>query len=302
MRGSSINNYDLRRATGSWAAVRHARIGSKPEPETEVAVAKAEPVCWRVQKDPLEEGERAILAGPFLFECKYFEPECRRRCLRQFVLALAHVGSQKSRVRMSLLSLGWSRSSRMALLLTTTAACGGRTGLDSGSEAVSDAAGQPTDVHDAFDAASIPPCPSMRFVPLGFDSRTTALRAIAARASVARRRRSSLAPQVARMASISCATTSLGVIRFRSAGSASTKEGPGERVVYPLVSTAAEWRCGPTTWIYPTDSIQTLPPSGTVRAVALFDADCTGDAGGGPVRRTPCGAPREIVSNAIQIP
>jgi hypothetical protein len=77
------------------------------------------------------------------------------------------------------------------------------------------------------------------------------------------------------------------------------EDGTWERVVSPGESAGAGFQCAPETFTDPWMLSVPTPPSGTVRAVALFDGECGPD----PVTcATRCGAPFEVLSNAITVP
>jgi hypothetical protein len=76
-------------------------------------------------------------------------------------------------------------------------------------------------------------------------------------------------------------------------------DGTWERIVTPGESAGAGFLCAPGNWsdlgMYSIPS----PPSGTVRAVGLFDDEC----GLAPATcATRCGAPREVLSNPVVFP
>ena len=73
--------------------------------------------------------------------------------------------------------------------------------------------------------------------------------------------------------------------------------GTWDRLSSPGVSASSAELCAPGTWVNPWGNSVPMPPSGTVRAVGLFDAEC-----GAAACTTACGAPFEVLSNAISVP
>ncbi|MBI5500933.1 MAG: hypothetical protein HY907_11875 [Deltaproteobacteria bacterium] len=75
--------------------------------------------------------------------------------------------------------------------------------------------------------------------------------------------------------------------------------GTWERIVSPGESSGAGFQCAPGTWSDLGMYSVPEPPSGTVRAVGLFDGECGADPGSCGTR---CAAPHEVTSNAVVIP
>ena len=75
--------------------------------------------------------------------------------------------------------------------------------------------------------------------------------------------------------------------------------GGWERVVTPGESSTAGFQCAPDTWTDLGMYSIPEPPSGTVRAVGLFDDECGADLA---TCATRCNAAYEVVSNAVSIP
>lgn len=76
-------------------------------------------------------------------------------------------------------------------------------------------------------------------------------------------------------------------------------DGSWERLVTPGVTATAGFLCAPESWTDPWINSVPEAPSGTVRAVGIFDDECGEDPSTCGAR---CDAPYEIVSNAITVP